>query len=173
MADPAPRLTRLLQLYPRRATVPWDVVEEHAVLLFPKAYGPFERLVARLVDGPRYVRVALDDLGTAVWLAADGTRTGSEVATDLKARFGERAEPAEARAATFLEHLRRRGLIEYYERANPATDPARGLTRERGFTLAECPECGARVHVHMDDARKRFLCPRCNRVRRPRAPDGA
>ncbi|HWG89634.1 MAG TPA: PqqD family protein [Candidatus Thermoplasmatota archaeon] len=161
-----PRLEDLLPLYAARARVPWEVLEDRAVLVFPKQYGPFERLVARLARGPKHVRVTLDELGTATWLLADGSRTLQQIADELKARLGESVDPAGPRTAAFLQGLRIRGLVDFYEGPASADDSLRGLTREQGFLPVACPKCKAEVRLHEEDAGKRFVCPRCRKLSR-------
>ena len=57
-------------------------------------------------------RLRLDELGTAVWRRLDG-RTVAALASDLRAEFGERCEPAEQRLRLYLTLLRRERLIGF------------------------------------------------------------
>jgi len=59
----------------------------------------------------RHVR--LDPVGSAAWLALDGTRTVADVAAALRAEFGTEVEPAEERLGHLVRVLRREGFLAY------------------------------------------------------------
>ncbi len=52
-------------------------------------------------------RVHLDEIGSAVWEFADGSRTVREVAAEIERRFGNRVVPALQRVGTFVRELNR------------------------------------------------------------------
>lgn len=101
----------LLGARPRRAAE-WREEDGVAVLLRPKlGRGRLGRRLAACLRDP-YYRIRLDDVGTFVWRAANGTTRADQIAGQLRDRFGSRAESAEAQLCRFLRQLRRAGLIE-------------------------------------------------------------
>ena len=58
-------------------------------------------------------RIRLDEVGSAAWRLVDGHRTVADLATELRAHFGERIEPAEERLGHWVRVLRREGLVGY------------------------------------------------------------
>lgn len=63
--------------------------------------------------GARPIRVRLDDLGSAVWKACDGSSDVAAIAERLRERFGDAIEPAYERLASFLRQLERNRFIEW------------------------------------------------------------
>lgn len=58
-----------------------------------------------------YYRVKLDEIGSAVWILADGSRTIRQIATEIELRFGDRVRPADARVASFVRELDRGAMV--------------------------------------------------------------
>jgi len=78
--------------------------EGHTVLLRPKFVSPRFQWFQRLMWKP-YFRVKLDEVGALIWSLCDGVRSVEEVCREVRARFGERAEPVESRVEAFLRSL--------------------------------------------------------------------
>jgi hypothetical protein len=70
-------------------------------------------------------RVRLDEVGSLAWTQLDGRRTVGEVAAVLRARFGERVEPAEERLGALLQSLHRGGVVVYagYDETSGPSEP--------------------------------------------------
>ncbi len=82
------------------------------MLLRPKlGTGRWGRWAARYLGDP-YYQIKLDEVGTMVWKASDGTTGLSQIAEQLRHRFGNQIEPAEARLHHFVRQMRRSRLIE-------------------------------------------------------------
>lgn len=159
---------RVLAAFASRGDVEWDVDEGRVVLAIPKRYSRVERWLTRFLPGPEAVFVRLDDLGSAGWELADGARTVAEAAEAIRARFGERAEPARERAAVFYADLARRGLARLTDAPAEARD-VRGFSRERGYRRLRCRKCRAEQPMKAPRG-ARYRCPRCGTVNRvPRA----
>jgi hypothetical protein len=75
-----------------------------------------KRLFAARIARSPLVRMRLDELGTATWLAIDGTRTVAEVADQVRAACGERCEPVYTRVALFIGQLARNRFVRLEER---------------------------------------------------------
>ena len=72
---------------------------------------PFDWIVYLLA--PR--RLRLDNVGSFCWRQLDGRRTAGEIATALRAEFGDTVEPAEERVGQFIRSLRREELVHLPE----------------------------------------------------------
>jgi len=91
----------LLAMVPVQA-VPFELREDGLVtLLRPKFVSPWLAWLQNFLSRPVF-RVKLDELGSFLWLEVDGVRTVAQLCADLKARFGDRAEPVQERALTFI-----------------------------------------------------------------------
>jgi len=102
----------------------WDDREGRVVLHRPEPTtrglrGVRDRLLYHLAAR----RIRLDPVGTAAWLALDGSRTVADVAQALRVEFGDAVEPAEERVGHLIRVLRREGFLAY-----PDLDPERPLT---------------------------------------------
>ena len=89
---------------PRRL-LDWREEDGRCVLLRP-SFGTHRmvRRLARLVGDPHY-RIKLDEIGSLIWKACDGRTTLADIVRRLRARFGERVEPADLRLARFLRQM--------------------------------------------------------------------
>lgn len=105
-----PPLPDELTLRPATARAWEHAADGHVVLLVPKFGGKIlgRWLQPRLRDP--YMKIHLDALGSAVWEACDGARTGEEIAALLAERFPGTPQPAE-RVRVFLRRLRMQGHI--------------------------------------------------------------
>ena len=103
----------LLTVSPVRAAE-WREVDGRVVVERPRPRrswlrAPLERLGLLLTAR----RINLDDKGSFVWKRLDGSHTVAELATELRARFGESVEPAEHRLGALVRQLRQGGLVGY------------------------------------------------------------
>jgi hypothetical protein len=85
--------------------------ESGVVLLVPRYPTIVGRAMGRLLRRSEHIRVKLDDLGSAVWKLIDGKRSVREIGEELKAQFGEGAEPLYERLTEFLKVLVRNKMI--------------------------------------------------------------
>lgn len=94
----------MLASVPVRA-VPFVTREEGLVtLLRPKFVSPWLAWLQNFLSKPVF-RVKLDEVGSFIWMQADGQRTVAEVCALLQARFGDRVEPVQERALTFIYQM--------------------------------------------------------------------
>lgn len=84
-------------------SIEWEDGQEGlAVLLVPRfRKGPLARWVQPRLKRP-HIRVKLDEIGSFAWRRMDGLKKFSEIASEMRAHFGEKAEPAEDRLQKFL-----------------------------------------------------------------------
>jgi hypothetical protein len=100
----------------RRTWVPVrlsDSLEDggRVVVLAPRFQNRLGKGLVRLVKRDQSFRVRLDEFGSEAWRAIDDERTVGEIADMMRARFGDRAEPAEERLAEFLRRLHNAGVV--------------------------------------------------------------
>jgi hypothetical protein len=95
-----------------------------AVVLVPKFRQPLlVKWLLPFLARPHF-RVRLDDFGTFVWQRCDGTTPVSQIADEVAAAFGGRAEPLYERLGQFIRRLERDGLVEV--KPNTSPQPATG-----------------------------------------------
>ncbi|NLU35437.1 MAG: PqqD family protein [Clostridiales bacterium] len=94
-------------------TIKWENKDNGLIELLLPRDGLMDRLVRLFKDTPEVMRVQLDDLGTYVWQAVDGSRTIEDIGLLLKAEFGDKAEPVYERLIVFLQLLKNNGFISY------------------------------------------------------------
>ena len=98
----------------------------------PHGRGPvrFLRAITHAMSVPR---VRLDELGSYCWTRLDGERTVAAIAVDVRATFGETAEPVEERLGTFVRMLRDQEFLAYpgWDDQSAELTPARRSSRRR------------------------------------------
>ncbi len=102
----------LYELTPRRL-VQFEKAENGRVtLLIPKFQKGFlgDWLQPRLRRP--FFRVSLDEFGSFVWLCCDGTTSVRTIGEQMKAQFGEAAEPIYDRIERFLQQLENSQFID-------------------------------------------------------------
>ena len=82
-------------------------------LLMPKFIN---RLAQKLVN-PRlkskYIKIKLDELGSATWLAIDGKKNVATIADELATKFGDKIQPVEERLTNFLSFAYQQKFISF------------------------------------------------------------
>lgn len=73
--------------------------------------GVFNRLFQKIANKPKVTRVDLQGQGNFVWLCIDGKKTVYDIAGEVKAKFGEEAEPLYNRLITYMHILENCGFI--------------------------------------------------------------
>lgn len=93
-----------------------EVGEDNKVaLLFPKFEGKLtKKYIAPMLKSP-YIRMRLDEFGSAVWLVIDGKKKVQEIADELVQQFGDKIQPVEQRLTKFLTLLYTQKVITFAE----------------------------------------------------------
>jgi len=83
-------------------------------LLYPKFKN---KKVSKYMLGNRnpFIKMKLDEIGTASWLLIDGKRKVSEIADALKEQFGEKITQVHERLGKFLSQLYNNKYITFKE----------------------------------------------------------
>lgn len=108
------RVINFLELVPEQ-NMEFEKDEQGSVkLLIPKFKSNFFSSI--IPQGKsKHIRVSLDEIGSAAWLAADGIKNVGEIASELKEKFGERMEQAEERITKFYSQLHQNNIIKLKE----------------------------------------------------------
>jgi hypothetical protein len=85
-----------------------------ATLLYPKFKND---KVSKYMLGNRspFIKMKLDEIGTASWLLVDGKKKVSEIVDILNEQFGEKIKPAHERLGKFLSQLYDNKYISFIE----------------------------------------------------------
>lgn len=97
------------------AHIPFTVDDSGIVTLAVENKGVFHRLAQLLLGKPKVSYVHLDEHGSFVWQCLDGEKTILALGEDVKAHFGDAAEPLYERLATFFRILDSYGFVEWKE----------------------------------------------------------
>ncbi len=84
-------------------------------LLIPKFTNNFAKKYFQPRSKSPFIKLKLDELGSASWLAINGEKKVSEIADELEKKFGEKIHPVEERLTKFLSLLYNHKLILYKE----------------------------------------------------------
>ena len=110
--------TNYLDLTPIRVEKEEIIANNRVVILIPKFKSQWagKHLVPKL-KAP-YIKLKLDELGSASWLMMDGKKKVSEIALELAEKFGDKNQPDEpfdVRLVKFLTLLYDQKLITFKE----------------------------------------------------------
>lgn len=103
----------LLELVPE-PLIDHETGEDGMVTLLDPRFK--NRLMKKIFE-PRlkspWMKVRLDEVGTAVWKRIDGSATVGEIGSELREEFGEDIEPCFERLSMFFSQLELSGFIRY------------------------------------------------------------
>lgn len=106
--------TNALELTPFKKNEHEQNTEGLVVILIPKfKKNELKFLVPRRKS--EHIRMNLDELGSAVWLAIDGKKKIKIISQELSEKFREKIHPAEERILKFLSQLYNNKLISFKE----------------------------------------------------------
>ncbi|MEE4176583.1 MAG: PqqD family protein [Bacteroides sp.] len=93
-----------------------ELEEEGTVrVLIPRFRGKLSgKLLQPRLKSP-YIKLSLDELGSAVWLACDGQKNVRTICHEMREKLGEKIEPAEDRITRFLSQLYNQDLLIFRE----------------------------------------------------------
>lgn len=103
----------LLELTPVRINE-HEEVDGLINILIPKFKREFMKKIIPK-NKPKDIRVKLDELGSATWLAMDGNKTVFQIVEELRENFGEKIEPAVERVTKFINGLYGNNLLYFKE----------------------------------------------------------
>lgn len=93
--------------------ISWSVDEKGIVTLDIENTGVFNRIAQKILKKPKVTHIHLDETGSFVWPLLDGEKTIIELGKDVKAEFGEKANPLYERLAKYFQILDSYHFIEW------------------------------------------------------------
>ena len=98
------------RVQPRRL-LEWCEEDGRCVLLRPRlGTTRVARWLAGLVGDPHY-RIRLDEVGTLVWKACDGSTSLADIVGRMREQFGDQIEPADQRLSQFVRKMLKGRMI--------------------------------------------------------------
>lgn len=88
-------------------------VNDGKVTIFQDNKGLFNRVAQILWKKPAVSQIHLDEMGNFIWPHINGENSIMDIATLIKAEFGEKAEPLYNRVVQYFKTLVSYGFIEY------------------------------------------------------------
>jgi hypothetical protein len=84
-------------------------------ILIPKFSNPFTKKYFEPMLKHSHIKMKLDEIGSAVWLAIDDKKNLGAMANELVLRFGEKIQPIEERLPKFISQLYEQRYITFQE----------------------------------------------------------
>ena len=97
----------------RSEKIGWSSDSDGKVSLEIENKGIFNRIAQKLFKKPRISYIHLDEMGSFVWPLIDGKRDITSLGEDVKAHFGDAAEPLYPRLAKYFEILHSYGFVTF------------------------------------------------------------
>ena len=86
-----------------------------AVTVYVENKGVFNKIAQVVFKKPRISQIHLDEMGNFIWPLMDGKNTVYDIAEQVKAHFGEKAEPLYNRLVQYMRNLESYGFIRFKE----------------------------------------------------------
>lgn len=94
-----------LDMIPSHNINNWQTAEDGIVTLMVENSGLFHSIAQKLFKKPKFTQVHLDAMGSFLWPRMDGIKSVADLALEVKAAFGEEAEPLYPRIAKYFQIL--------------------------------------------------------------------
>ena len=93
----------------------WD--EKDGIVTVHMVHKGIHHVIAqKLFRSPRVSHIALDAFGSFVWKKIDGVRTVGDIADEMKARFGDQAEPVYNRLVQYMKILQNNRFVQFQKK---------------------------------------------------------
>ena len=97
----------------RHPDINWSTEDEGLVTLEIENTGFMNHIAQKLFKKPKISYVHLDEMGSFVWPVIDGEKDLIKIGEDVKAHFGEKAEPLYERLAKYFQILESYHFIKW------------------------------------------------------------
>ena len=98
----------------------YTVSDNGAVTVYVENKGVFNKIAQVVFKKPRISQIHLDEMGNFIWPLMDGKNTVYDIAEQVKAHFGEKAEPLYNRLVQYMRNLESYGFIRFKEEEKAA-----------------------------------------------------
>lgn len=93
----------------------WD--EKDGIVTVHMVHKGIHHVIAqKLFRSPRVSHIALDTFGSFVWKKIDGVRTVGDIADEMKAHFGDQAEPVYNRLVHYMKILQNNRFVQFQKK---------------------------------------------------------
>ena len=93
----------------------YTVSDNGAVTVYVENKGVFNKIAQVVFKKPRISQIHLDEMGNFIWPLIDKKNTAYDIAEQVKAHFGEKAEPLYNRLVQYMRNLESYGFIRFKE----------------------------------------------------------
>ena len=97
---------------PKKKHNTWEIRKGKVYLIFYHT-KLIEKFVRWLVKKSNISDIALDELGSTIWILIDGKATVYEIGKKLEEKFGDSCQPVYERLILYIRYLNRRGWISF------------------------------------------------------------
>ena len=97
----------------RNEALGWNADDNGVVTLSKNNDGIADKIAQKLFKKPKVSYIHLDEMGSFVWPIIDGEKSILQIADDVKAHFGDKAEPLYERLAKYFQVLQSYGFIQF------------------------------------------------------------
>lgn len=104
-----------LEKIPVLSPMKWTL-DDDIVTLQKENNGIFDKIAQKFFKRPKISYIHLDKYGSFIWQIIDGEKNIIKLGEEVKARFGEDAEPLYERLAKFFQILDSYKFIEWNEK---------------------------------------------------------
>lgn len=91
----------------------WSTGDDGLVTLEIENIGFMNRIAQKFFKKPKVSYVHLDEMGSFVWPVMDGEKDLVKIGEEVKAHFGEKAEPLYPRLAQYFKILESYNFIQW------------------------------------------------------------
>ncbi len=91
----------------------WSVDENGRVILEIENKGIANKVLQVLLKKPKISFIHLDEMGSFIWTKIDGKKNVFHIGKEVKAYFGDKAEPLYERLAQYFGILESYGFVEF------------------------------------------------------------
>jgi hypothetical protein len=104
-----------LEVTPVRAVDEEIDAQQQVTVLIPKVTSRLGKKYFEPMLKSPFIRLKLDEIGSASWLAIDGNKKVGDIAAEMSDKFGEKIAPVDERLTKFLTTLYEQRLITFQE----------------------------------------------------------
>lgn len=97
----------------RNGAFQWSADEQGIVTIDVENKGFVNKIAQKLLKKPKVSHVHLDEMGSFIWPLLDSDKNIIALGEDVKAHFGDKAEPLYQRLVKYLQILESYSFIEW------------------------------------------------------------
>ncbi|MTI65318.1 MAG: PqqD family protein [Firmicutes bacterium] len=91
----------------------WRENDKGLITIIHQRDGIFDKIMQRVFNTPKEVKIDLDHIGSEVWRNIDGEKTINDIKVNLKERFNERIDSVNERLIKYIKILNNSDFIKF------------------------------------------------------------